>query len=710
MTKPIDFLSEISDFIFTSKYARFNEKLGRRETWNECVHRVEKMHLDKFKKLSDSDISEIKWAFELVLQKHIVPSMRSMQFGGKAVVSHNARIYNCAVRHVDSSRAFAEIFYLLLCGCGVGAGLFKKFLDRLPDLVGPKDKNGTVITYVVQDSIEGWADSIEALLNCYFRNTAFSGRKIVFDYSKIRPEGAPLKMAGGKAPGYKGLKKCHKKVKELLDHIIEEFGQVRMKSINAGDIILHCADAVLSGGIRRSAVSFIFDKDDEDMMNAKVYFKATKYQHFEKNEKTGKWEGIVFVDGLYGGFAGKKYEVAISEWEYEEMLKKEKKISWLHIEPQRARSNNSVLLIRNQTTKEEFLAINKITQQFGEPGFVFSNSADQLFNPCFEIGFEPVTVDLVCGVQFCNLTSMNGAYIDTIQKFKDAVKGATIIGTLQASYDNFGYLSHIAKKLTTEEALLGVSITGVYDNPKILLDPKIQREMAEYATEINKEWAAKLGIKPAARITCIKPEGTSSLVLKSGSGIHPHHARRYFRRVQCNKHDNVYKFFKSKNPHMCEPSIWSENKTDDVIAFPLTISDTAMVKSDLTALKHLSDIKSTQLNWVLPGTTSNNKKDVTHNVSCTVNVKPDEWEAVFDYLYENRAHFSAVSLLSVFGDKDYKQAPMEAITTPEDEVIWKNYVDNYTPVNYKELKEEEDNTKLSETASCAGGSCELVQL
>ena len=248
----VNFLSEISNFIFTDKYARYNEMMSRRETWDECVARVEKMHHDRFKKiLPKDDLDLIKAAFDDVRAKKVVPSMRSMQFGGKAVLAHNARIYNCAVRHIDSPRAFAEVFYLLLCGCGVGLGLSKHFINRLPNLVGPTDKTGTVVTYVVEDSIEGWADSIEALLNCYFRNTAYSGRKIVFDYSRIRPEGAKIKTGGGKAPGYRGLKKSLQKIKALLDYIIEENNQTRLQPINAYDILMHCADAVLSGGIRR---------------------------------------------------------------------------------------------------------------------------------------------------------------------------------------------------------------------------------------------------------------------------------------------------------------------------------------------------------------------------------------------------------------------------------------------------------------------------
>jgi len=222
-----------------------------------------------------------------------------------------------------------------------------------------------------------------------------------------------------------------------------------------------------------------------------------------------------------------------------------------------------------------------------------------LIHNCFEISFTPITDDGICGVQFCNLSSINGVKIDSEEKFMKAVKAATILGTLQASYTtDMKYLSKASKQLTEDESLLGVSITGIMDNPNVLLNKEIQKKGAEYVIKINREWSTKIGIKPAARVTCVKPEGTSSLVLSSASGIHPHHSHRYFRRIQCNKHDNVFKFVKQINPHMCEESLWSANKTDEIVTFPLSIPETSMVKEDLSAIQHLEYIKSTQENWV----------------------------------------------------------------------------------------------------------------
>ena len=315
--------------------------------------------------------------------------------------------------------------------------------------------------------------------------------------------------------------------------------------------------------------------------------------------------------------------------------------------------------------------------------------------------------DEVCGVQFCNLTSINGALTDTKDKFILHARYAALIGTLQAGYLEFPYLSRAARKITEQEALLGVSITGMMDNPDILLDKDSQKEAALAAVETNEIWAKKLGVNPAARITCVKPEGTSSIILGAASGIHPHHSRRYFRRIQCNKLDNVYNFFKMYNPDLCEESVWSANKTDDVLTFPVEIPEGAMVKEDLTAIKHLGIIKNAQENWVNYGTSKHNKKNIKHSVSCTVLVDEDEWDKVVKYLFENRENFTAVSLLPKSGDKIYKQAPMEAVISKEDEKRFEKLYKEIEKVDYTKLEEAHDETKPQDEAACGGNGCEI---
>ena len=658
MLDETDVLNEISNFIFTSKYARYNNELKRRETWDEAVDRVRDMHLKKYNFLAEEQKREINWAFEMVRQKRVVPSMRSLQFGGAAVEAHNARMFNCSVRHVDSTQAFAELFYLLLCGCGVGIGLYDRFLRKIPVLIPtgniPESNwfEQSPVEWIISDTIEGWADSLRVLIDSYVCGNEYSGRYIDFNYDLIRPKGTPLKTGGGKAPGSEGLRFAHEKIRLLLEGIVTR-GIEKMQTIHAYDILMYASDAVLSGGIRRAAASVMFDPADTDMMNAKL-----------------------------GG--------------------------WFTENPQRARSNNSAIFLRDSATYDEFDKLVKCAKQWGEPGFVFANDPDTLYNPCFEISFRPITKDGECGVQFCNLTSINGSKIKEPIDFYDCARAASIIGTLQAGYTDFPYLSKAAQKLTEEEALLGVSITAMMDNPDVLLSPERQRIAASVAVNTNKKWAQYLGINQAARVTCIKPEGSTTLVLGSmASGIHPSHSRQMFRRICANKLDNVYSFFRAHNPHLCEESVWSTTRSDDVITFPVEVHESALIKADLTAIKHLEIIKATQENWVLSGSTDTNEKNLNHNTSCTVVVQDDEWDRVIAYLFRNRKYFSAVSLLSASGDKDYQQAPMEAVVTDIDYDRFYWLKNNFTPVDYTLLKEDMDTTAHTQEVVCAGGRCEL---
>ena len=699
-----DYLDELSKFTFTSKYPRYNPVAKRRNTFDETIDLVKEMHEKRYGHFFDETIKErFDWAFDKVKEGYVLPAMRSLQFAGSAIEAHHARLYNCSMRHVDSIRAFAEIFYLLMCGSGVTFGLNQKYMSRLPDLVSKEDKTGSIITYVVEDNIEGWADSIEALLMCYFRNTPYSGRKIVFDFSKIRKKGEILRTSGGRAPGHEGLKQSLQRIKDLLDFIIEKKRLSRLRSIDMYDIIMHLSDAVLSGGIRRAATMAIFEPDDIEMRNAKGLIKIDKYRNFHKDEETGYYEGFVWIDDI-------RYEVNIknkySDFEYEQM-KKDRVIAWHHVYPWRARSNNSMILQRGKFTFEDFKEIFETVKLWGEPGFLFADHPDTLFNPCAEVVTIPTTNTGVCGVQMCNLTTNNGSKIDTLDKFLEAVEASTIIGTLQAGYTDFKYLGNASKQLTEEEALLGISITGIYDNPQIFLDERNLHVAAKWAVETNKKWANIIGINQASRTTLVKPEGTSSLVVKSASGIHPHHAKpKYFRRVQVNKQDPVYNHFKSINPHMVEESVWSNTKSDDVITFPVEISDHVKVKADLTAIEHLNDIRKVYENWVKPGTTEANKKPLTHNVSATVIVGQDEWDDVAEYVFENQNSFGGLSFISSMGDKMYKQAPLEKVETPEDMLKWDSIIKDFKKVDYTLLNEQEDNTVRQDTVSCAGGACE----
>jgi ribonucleoside-diphosphate reductase alpha chain len=637
-------LQELSKFTITSKYALYKETEKRRETWDEIIDRSLNMHLKKFSALPESDKQEIIEAFDMMRYKNALSSMRCAQFGGPGVEQKNERAYNCCFLHIYNTRCIEKAFYLQLCGVGCGFGLTKQWVDKFPNLC--KEKTSTLI-YEIEDSIEGWSTSTRILVDSFLEGNEYTGKQIKFSYDRIRPKGSPISH-GGTAPGPEGLKLCHRRIARLLGKLSID----RLRPIHVYDILMHTADAVLSGGIRRSATIALFEKTDYEMLTA----------------KTGSW----YIDN-----------------------------------PQRGRSNNTVLLKRDEVTLDDFKNIIEHTKQFGEPGFAFVDDLNAGFNPCGEIQFLPF-YDGKPAVQFCNLSTINGNKVSSIDDLRKYTRAATIIGTLQASYTDFVFLDEIDRKMTEEESLLGVSIMGYMANPDMLLDDDVLTENAKYATAVNEEWAAKLGINPAARVTCTKPDGNSACVVESPfSGIHPAHSPKYFRRVQVTQIDPIYKFFKSINPHMCEPLKTSATGTDDVITFPIKVeAGGAIFKNDLTALEHLKIIKGVNASWVKNGE-KNNKKPISHSVSCTVLVEPDDWELVAEYLYDNREYFTTVALLARNGDKDYPQTPYEAVVTEEDEKLWNYLVDNMTPVDYSLLKEDADNTSRQDEVACAGGACSL---
>ena len=628
---------ELQKYTFVAKYAGYLPDLYRRETWPEAVARCRDMMLQKYEGLQIDDI--INEVYEAIKQKEILGSQRALQFGGKAVFAHSARLYNCLASYIDRPRFFQECMYLLLCGCGCGFSVQKHHINKLPNLVS--ERPSKIKKFVIPDSIEGWADAIGVLVYSYLDDgNEYSGYNIYFDYSLIRPAGAPLSScSNGKAPGPKPLKICIRRIKQLLDNCVVN-GQTALKSINAYDIVMHSADAVLSGGVRRSATICIFSPDDEEMAQA----------------KTGNWR---------------------------------------HDNPQRNRSNNSALLLRD-TPKEDFVKLMQNVKEYGEPGFVWANSLELIVNPCVEISFwcyaiqqpekyqqwldkhsntDPITVKpesigLASGWQACNLSTINGSKITNGDDFYKACRNAAIIGTLQAGFTTFPYLGEISEQIIREEALLGVSITGIMEHPEICLDTKIQRQGAKIVIQTNKEIAEKIGIKSAARSTCVKPEGSASCLLGTSSGIHPHYAKRYIRRVQANKMEPMFQYFQQANPHACEDSVWSEPGTESVISFCVEVPDGSKLKNQVSALELLEIVKNTQCNWVQHGKNMDRCTQpwLNHNVSNTIIVKPDEWTDVTDYIYDNREFFCGIALLPFSGDKDYPQAPFTTIHLPHEVV------------------------------------------
>ncbi len=617
-------LQELQNYTFVSKYARWLEDKNRRETWKEAVDRVKNMMHIKYD-ASFGIAQDIDWAYDMMHKKKVLGSQRALQFGGDPILKRHAKIYNCTSSYCDRLRFFQECFWLLLCGSGTGFSVQKHHVAKLPAL-SQEAKSEDGRKYIIEDSIEGWSDALGVLLSSYFVKPSeekfkdYKNQYIVFDYSNIREKGATLSSGVGKAPGFEPLQNGLEKIRALLDRCLAN-GQKKLRPIDAYDIIMHSSDAVLSGGVRRSASLALFSADDEEMAKA----------------KTGNW----YIEN-----------------------------------PQRARSNNSALLLKDNTTFEEFQTLMESVKEFGEPGFIWSDSTEMTFNPCVEVGMWPVDEETgKSGWQGCNLSTINCSSVTDEEDFYERCRAAAIIGTLQAGFTDLEYLGEISCKIFAREALLGVSLTGIMEKHDLVLTEKVLKAGAKIAVETNKEIAKKIGINQAARVTCLKPEGTSSSMLGTSSGIHPHHAKRYIRHVQANILEAPYQHFKSYNPQACERSSWSANNTDEVVKFPIEVPDGAKLKNQLPAIEMLSIVKDTQKNWVYSGKNKSlcTQEFLSHNVSNTVTVKPEEWGDVTEYIYNHRKYFAGISLIPQSGDKDYPQAPFTTVYTSRE--IVKEYGD-----------------------------------
>lgn len=467
----------LSDLIVYMKYARYLPDLKRRETWDEICTRYQHMMIEKYPHQS----LEIEDAMHWVRQKKVLPSMRAMQFAGTAIARNNSRIYNCAYLPVDDIRAFSETMFLLLGGTGVGYSVQYHHVEKLP----PIQKALKHRRFLVGDSLEGWADAVKVLLKGYFGISEYIPD---FDYSDIRPKGARLVTAGGKAPGPEPLKLCIAHVQALLDR--KEDGQ-KLTPLECHDLMCYLANAVLAGGIRRSAMISLFSYGDEEMLTCKY----------------GNW------------------------WELNE---------------QRGRANNSVVLQRDGITRNEFFDLWKKIELSGsgEPGFYFTNDTDWGTNPCCEIALRPF--------QFCNLCEVNVSDVESQDELNARARIASYLGTLQAGFTNFHYLREVWKTTTEQDALIGVGMTGIASGKVFALD---LNETAQEVKQVNLETSSAIGIQFAARCTTIKPSGTSSLVLGTSSGIHAWHNDFYIRRVRIGKNEALYEYLRITHPELLEDDL-----------------------------------------------------------------------------------------------------------------------------------------------------------
>ena len=610
----------LSDITVYMKYARFLPEKYRRETYKELVTRNMKMHIKKFPALEE----EIKEAYQLVYDKKVLPSMRSMQFGGKPIEVAPNRIFNCAYMPIDDARAFGEIMFLLLGGTGVGYSVQTHHVEKLPEIVKPSGKR--TYRYLVGDSIEGWADAVKALVLSYFRGTS----KLRFDFSDIRPKGSRLVTSGGKAPGPQPLKECLVKLEGILE--TKENGD-KLRPIEVHDMICYIADAVLAGGIRRAALISLFSADDDEMVSAKA----------------GSW------------------------WEKN---------------PQRGRANNSIVLMRHIVTEDFFKDLWKRVRASGagEPGFYFTYDKDWGTNPCCEIALRPF--------QFCNLTEVNVSDVDDQEELNARVKAAAFIGTLQASYTDFHYLRAAWKRATEKDALIGVSMTGIASGKVLDLDTRMA---ASIVKDENARVAGLIGINPAARTTCIKPAGTTSLTLGTSSGIHAWHAPHYIRRIRVGKNEAIYQHLNQIHPELVEDEYFRPHDTA-VIQVPQKAPEGSILRSE-SALELLERVKQFSTHWIKRG---HRKGQNTHNVSATVTIKEDEWDEVGEWMWENRKFYNGLSVLPHDGGT-YVQAPFEEC----DEETYNNMMQSLEEVDLSHIIEMQDDTDLQGELACAGGSCEI---
>jgi ribonucleoside-diphosphate reductase alpha chain len=639
-------LEALSSLTIFSKYAKFNPELKRRETWDEIVDRYQDMMVKKYPSLKDAIIKSA----ELIRDKKILPSMRALQFAGPAAEVNNARIYNCCYLPIDSLHSFSETMFLLLGGTGVGYSVQKHHVEQLPPVL--KQETFKKKTWLIEDSIMGWADAVKVLMKFYFEG----GFKPNFDFRAIRHKGARLVTAGGKAPGPEPLKLCLAHVDAIMER--KNDGE-RLTPLECHDILCHIANSVLAGGIRRSAMISLFSHDDEEMITCKY----------------GNW------------------------WETNE---------------QRGRANNSAVLERGSVTELEFFELWKRIEASGsgEPGIYWTNNKDWGTNPCCEIGLRPY--------QFCNLCEVNVSDVTCQEDLNDRVAVAAFFGTLQAGFTDFHYLRSIWKQTTDKDALLGIGMTGIGSGEILKFDLTIA---ANTAKVVNSMISAQIGTNEAARITCIKPSGTTSCVLGTSSGIHAWHNPYYLRTLRFNKNEDIAAYMMVNHPEMCEDDVLRPKDTV-CVRIPIKAPEGSIFRTE-TAIDTLERVKKFATEWVLPG---HNNGDNTHNVSATISIDSDrkyivgpsiygsieytpvtdegdghtEWQAVGTWMWENREAYNGLSVLPYFGGS-YLQAPFSDITEEE----YNERIATLHSLDLTKVMEIDDNVEFGQTAACAGGACAI---
>ena len=620
-------MNTYQQLIAASRYARYLPEHKRRETWEETCDRL----IGFIKESSPELRHECEKLSKAVKNHEIMPSMRLMMSAGEACRRENISAYNCSYMAINNKRAFSECLYILMCGTGVGFSCERQEIDKLPKL--PDDINPCDDTIVVGDSKLGWAKAFKKLLS-----SLWEGDIPTIDYSRVRPAGARLKVFGGRASGPEPLKRLFD---FTTDTLVNAKGR-KLTSLEVHDIICMIGEIVVVGGVRRSALISLSNLTDKRMREAKM----------------GAW----YNDYSWRGLANNS--VAYTEKPDMEVFMEE----WLSL----VKSKSGERGIFNRVASQEQAA------KWGRR----DKDLNYGTNPCSEI--------ILRDKQFCNLSEVVIRAHDTRETLIEKVRLATILGTFQSTLDNFQFLSAEWKKNTTEERLLGVSLTGIMDN-KIMSnpDPKFLQELRDVARKTNEKYAKRLDVPVSASITCVKPSGTVSQLVDSASGIHTRHSDYYIRTIRMDKKDAIYTFLKEKGVHVEDEQFRPESTA--VFSFPIKSPNGSITRNDKTALEQLELWLTYQRHWC------------EHKPSVTISVRDEEWLEVGAWVYKHFDEISGISFLP-HSDHSYVQAPYQECTKEDYQKLLKETPNS---IDFKELIEEDDMTEGAQTMACVGNSCEI---
>ena len=634
--------TEYQSFIHMSRYSRWKPEEGRRETWSETVQRLINFFADHVDRNIGVKFENSTWdrLEDAILNTSVMPSMRALMTAGEALRRENIAGYNCSYVPIDSPRSFDEVLYILMNGTGVGFSVERQYVDKLPT-IPDREFEHTDDVISVADSKEGWARAFRDLISYLYTN-----RIPKINVNRIRPAGQRLKTFGGRASGPQPLV-------NLFDFTIEKFRGAKGRKLNAmecHDIVCKTGEVVVVGGVRRSALISLSNLSDQRLRMA----------------KSGAW------------------------WD---------------TNPERALANNSVAYTEKPDAgifMKEWLSLYE--SKSGERGIFNRVSAQEKArqngrrNADWDFGTNPCSEIILRPNQFCNLTEVVVRPTDSMATLLDKVEHATILGTIQATLTNFGYLRKRWQDNTEEERLLGVSLTGIMDstllnkNDSKLVDRL--NKLREKAVVVNKEWSSTLGIPQSTAITCVKPSGTVSQLVDSASGIHARHNPYYIRTVRGDNKDPLTEFMKSQGiPN--EPDVMKPEHTT-VFSFPMKTAKDAVFRTSMSAIEQLEMWKTYAVHWC------------EHKPSVTISVKEQEWVNVGNWCWDNFDYLSGVSFLP-FSDHTYKQAPYQDI---DEEQYKKLHSEMPKNIDWGKLQdfEKEDNTKGSQELACTAGVCELVDI